>query len=306
MRKHGEQGINGPRRGMASPYLLVSLSSCLLVFLLLGLKLSRTPAPERLLEEGHTAFARGDYAAAADLYERAEMYSTEPARVAFFLAGAKYHLAVKTEGTSPELLEAEKLYRCCLDPSNPLRPRALYGLGNCLLLKAGGRDAAGLRTAVACFDQCLQSAGDDESLAADARHNREKVRLLLLQFQPPANGSQSDTPPNEDEPPHPPRPDPRQPTPTPIGPQGQDGNSDGQPFDGAVKPEDGTAANKSNEPPSPGKGNLDPIPDEVDVAPLSPHDAVEHLELAAKKVLQERQTFHRRGERTSDTRVKDW
>lgn len=289
-----------------SPLFLISSSPYLAVLLLLGLNFSKTPAPEQLLEAGHAAFAHGDYAAAADLYERAETYSTEPARVAFYLAGAKYHLTAKTEGTSPELLEAEKLYRCCLDPANSLRPRALYGLGNCLLLKGGGRDAAGLRTAIVCFDQCLQSAGGDAALAADARHNREKARLLLLQFQPPAKGSQSDAPPNEDEPPHPPRSDPRQPMPTPIGPQGQDGNSEGAPFDGAVKPEDGSAEGKNNAPPSPGKGNLDPIPDEVDVPPLSPHDAAEHLELAANKVLHERRTFHRRGERASDTKTKDW
>jgi tetratricopeptide (TPR) repeat protein len=305
MRKHGKQGTNRRRRGILSPYLLVSLSPCLFVFLLLGLKLPQAPDSERLLEEGHAAFARGDYAAAAELYEQAEIYSTEPTRVAFYLAGAKYHLAVKTEGTSPELLEAEKLYRCCLAPSDPLRPRALYGLGNCLLHKAGGRDAAGLRTAIACYDQCLQSASDDEQLIANARHNREKARLLLLQFQPPANGSQSDAPP-DDEHLQPPRQDPHRPMPVPIGQEGHEGDADAQPIDGAVKPEDGTAAAKNNEPPSPGKGNLDPVPDEVDVPPLSPHDAAEHLEMAAKKVLHERQTFHRRGERASDTRVKDW
>src|SRR5689334_17669965 len=77
---------------------------------------------ERLLEEGHAAFARGDYAGAAELYEQAETYSIEPARVAFYLAGAKYHLASTTEGLSPELLQAEKLYRCCLDPMDARRP----------------------------------------------------------------------------------------------------------------------------------------------------------------------------------------
>jgi tetratricopeptide (TPR) repeat protein len=272
--------------------------------LLLGLKLPQTPNPERLLEEGHAAFARGDYAVAATLYEQAETYSTEPARVAFYLAGAKYHLAVTTEGPSPELLEADKLYRCCLDKSDVRRPRALFGLGNCLLHKAATRDAAGLRTAITCYDQCLRSALDDEVLAADARYNREKARLLLLQFQPPANGASSDRPPDEEDQ-YPPRPE-RQAMQAPLDDQGPDAGPDAQPVDGAVKPEDGTAATKSNDPPSPGKGNLDPIPDEVDVPPLSPHDAAEHLEMATKKVLHERQTFHRRSERASGTGVKDW
>jgi tetratricopeptide (TPR) repeat protein len=306
MRPYTKQGTNHRRLGMLSAQLVVVLSPCLLVFLFVGLKLARVPDPERLLEEGHTAFARGDYAAAAALYEQAETYSTEPSRVAFYLAGAKYHLAAKTEGPSPELLEAEKLYRCCLDPADPLRAEALYGLGNCLLHKGGGRDVAGLRTAIACYDQCLQSAGDDAKLAADARHNREKARLLLLQFQPPANGAADDTPPNEEQSSQPPRQDSRPPMPVPAGQQGHEGDPEGRPLDGAAKPDEGTAAAKSNEPPSPGKGNLDPVPDEVDVPPLSPQDAADHLERAARKVLHERQTFHRRGERASATGVKDW
>lgn len=294
------------RRGNLSPLGALVLIPCLLAFALPGLGLSRRADPERLLEEGHAAFARGDYAGAAALYEQAEMHSTDPAKVAFYLAGAKYHLALLTEGISPELLEADKLYRCCLDPSNPLRPRALYGLGNCLLHRAGGRDAARLRTAIACYDQCLQSAGEDEALAADARYNREKARLLLLQFQPPPGGSNRDTPPDEDDHPPLPHPNARPPLPASMGEQGPDGDEQGRAIDGAAKPEDGSAASKSNEPPSPGKGNLDPIPDEVDVPPLSPHDAAEHLEQAAKKVQHERQTFHRRGERASAASVKDW
>lgn len=262
--------------------------------------------PEKLLVEGHAAFARGDYAAAAALYEQAEMYTTEPARVAFYLAGAKYHLAARMEGVSAELLEAEKLYRCCLDPSDPRRTRSLYGLGNCLLHKAGVRDAAGLRTAIACYDQCLRSVGDDEELAADARYNREKARLLLLQYQPPPSGSRGDRPPNDDENPFSPRPDPRQGMRPSLGEQGADGNADSQTDGDAAKPDDGSAATKSDDQPPPGKGNLPPVPDEVDVPPLSPHDAAEHLEIAAKKVLHERQTFHRRGERAAAPGVKDW
>src|SRR5690242_17801657 len=113
-------------------HFLLSLPSCLLVFLALGWIIPLAPDPEKWLSEGHAAFARGDYAGAAALYERAEMYSDDPRRVAFFLAGAKYHLARKTEGSSPELHEAEQLYRCCLDPADPNRPHALFGLGNCL------------------------------------------------------------------------------------------------------------------------------------------------------------------------------
>src|SRR5579871_6834031 len=87
---------------------------CLLITFLFGADLRRQPKPEQLLMEGHAAFDRGDYAGAEKAYEQAERYSTDPVDVAYYLAATKYHLAAKTEGPSPELLEAEQLYRCCL------------------------------------------------------------------------------------------------------------------------------------------------------------------------------------------------
>jgi hypothetical protein len=301
-----KQAMNRRRQGFLSPCLLVCLSPCLLVILLLGLKLAKEPSPERLVQEGQRAEARGDYETAAALYAQAEVYSTDPAEVAFYLAGAKYHLALKTEGLSPELLEAEQLYRCCLESADPRRPRALCGLGNCLLHKAGTRDEASLRAALACYDQCLQSAGDDPALASDARYNREKARLLLLQMQPPANSAPSDRPPSDDMNLPPPRFDNRQPFPVSATDSGPDGDTDPNARPGGVKPDEGASAMKTSEPPPPGKGNLPPIPDEVEAPPLSPHEAVEYLQLAARKVLQERQIHHRRGEEPTAAGVKDW
>jgi tetratricopeptide (TPR) repeat protein len=281
--------------------------SLLLVILLLGLKLSNGPSPEKLLQEGHRALARGDYERAAAFYEQAELHSTDPAEVAFYLAGAKYHLAKKVESISPELLEAEQLYRCCLDPSDPHRPYALCGLGNCLLHKAGSSDEGSLRSAIACYDLCLQCAGDDKALAAAARYNREKARLLLLQFLPPISDSASERPPIDDLHPHLPRPrDYRQAMPMPAGMDGADGSVDPPTSSGDAKQDQEKDAAKSNEPPQPGKGNLPPIPDEVDAPPLPANVAGEHLELAAKRVLHERQIHHRRDEETSAKGVKDW
>jgi hypothetical protein len=279
----------------------------LLVILLFGLKWSREPMPEQLLQAGHQALASGDYERAAALYEQAELHSTEPAEAAFYLAGAKYHLAVKVEGLSAELLEAEQLYRCCLDPLDPHRPYALCGLGNCLLHKAGSSDEGSLRSAIACYDLCLQSAGGDRALASAARYNREKARLLLLQLLPPIHNPASDRPPGDDLHPHLPRPDDyRRALPLPDGADASEGHADASSVPGDAKQDQGRDATKNNEPPQPGKGNLPPIPDEVDVPPLSPHVAGDHLELAAKKVLQERQIHHRRDEETSAKGVKDW
>jgi tetratricopeptide (TPR) repeat protein len=276
------------------------------VVLLFGWKWTKEPMPEQLLEEGRAAAARSDYERAVALYERAELRSKDPAEVAFYLAGAKYHVAAKGEGISAELLEAEQLYRCCLDLSNPHRPRALCGLGNCLVRKAGAFDEGSLRAALACYERCLQEAGDDAPLADDARYNREKARLLLLQFQPPPDAPSGERPQGEDFNPHLPRFDPRRAMPLPADEPGKDGNSDAQPADGDAKSDPGKESAKNNEPPQPGKGNLPPIPDELDVPPLPPHVAAEHLQLAAKKVLHERQTHRRRGEESSARGVKDW
>lgn len=292
---------------MMIPCHLVTLSPCFLVIFFLGLKLSSEPSPEKLLREGHRALAGGDYELAAALYEKAELHSTDPAEVAFYLAAAKYHLALKVEGISPELLEAEQLYRCCLDPSNPHRSRALCGLGNCLLHKAGASDEGSLRSAIACYDLCLQSAGGDEALASAARFNREKARLLLLQFVPPIHDPARGRPPGDDRNPYLPRHDDRRlAMPMQTSDAGAEGNVEPQAAQGDTKQEQGKDATKNNEPPQPGKGNLPPIPDQVDVPPLAPQVAVEHLELAAKKVQQERQSHHRRGEEASPKDVKDW
>src|SRR5207237_10712639 len=86
---------------------------------LLLLGAAAAPAPEALLDEGDAAFARGDYAAAAALYERAEPRAHDPGRVALGLADAKYRLAEASGDPGPELAEAEQLYRACLDPAEP-------------------------------------------------------------------------------------------------------------------------------------------------------------------------------------------
>src|SRR5262249_28669437 len=100
--------------------------------------------PEAALHAGNDAFARGDYAAAAACYGQAAARTTEPGLVAYSLAAAKYRLALAADDDRDRgrlLQEAERYYRCCVGPGDPRRARALYGLGNCLLLQAGGRDA---------------------------------------------------------------------------------------------------------------------------------------------------------------------
>jgi tetratricopeptide (TPR) repeat protein len=263
------------------------------------------PDPEALLSQGHAAFAHGDYAAAADLYERASLRATDPGLVALSLAAAKYHLALEADGPSPALYEAETLYRCCLEPNDPRRPRALYGLGNCLLRKAAARDAASLRTALACYDQCLQAAGDDAALTADAAHNRERARLLLLQVVPQPGDSSEDRPPGNDAANPPPAPDR-----SPMGGAlealaGLDGRPDAR-AGAMVKPEAGSAPVQTDAPPPPGAGDLPPIPDQADLPPLSARDAAEHLERAHQRIAQEGRDYRRGRVRPPAEGVRGW
>ena len=297
---------NPQRKALFSLGLLVSLMPIVPLVCFLEMRISREPDPEELVRAGRRAAADGDYERAVALYERAELRSGEPAEVAFYLAAAKYRVAAKSESYSADLMEAESLYRCCLNATNPHRPRALCGLGICLLRKADGRDEGSLRAALASFDLSLREAGGDAELIDDVRFNREKARLLLLQFQPPPNDPVGERSSGDDFQPRPSRLDPRQAVPQPAREPNSDGSPDGQPLEGDAKPEPGKEGAKRDEPSQPGKGNLPPIPDEVDVRPLPQRLAEEYLEVAGKKVLQERRTHHRRAEESTAKGVKDW
>ncbi len=277
--------------------------------LVLGLTLSlsllgaaSTPDPEALLREGNAAFVRGDFARAAALYEKAEVRATDPGLVAFNLAAAKYRVA-EADGSPQALLEAEQAYRCCTEPGNPRRAAALYGLGNCLLLKAGDRDAATLKAAIECYDRCLREASPDAALTADARYNRERARLALQQLLAQSGRPKEDRPSGEDD--NPERPD-RQPQQNPNGDLGPDGQGGTQAGPAMLKPGPGQSPVQSDERPPGGQGTLPPVPDRADPAPLSPQDAAAHLEQATRRVLEERQAHRRGNVRPPAPTVRDW
>ena len=260
------------------------------------------PDPEVLLREGNEAFARGDFARAAALFEKAEVRATDPGLVAFNLAAAKYRLA-EADGSPQALLEAEQAYRCCVEPGNPRRAAALYGLGNCLLLKAGDRDAATLKAAIECYDRCLREANPDEALADDVRYNRERARLALQQLQPQSNRPKDDRSASEDDP-NPERPD-RSPLQNPDGDRGPGGQG-AQAGQAMVRPGPGQGPVPSDERPPGGQGTLPPVPDRADPAPLSPQDAAAHLEIATRRIWEERQAHRRGNVRPPAPTVRDW
>src|SRR5439155_2289277 len=100
-------------------------------------------SPEKLLDEADAALAAHHFARAIELYEQAEPRATDPGRVTFGLATAKYHQAAK-DGSASGLYEAEQLYRCLLGGHESRRKQALFGVGNCLVERGGQRDTDSL------------------------------------------------------------------------------------------------------------------------------------------------------------------
>lgn len=277
--------------------------------LLLASLAAATPGDptEALLRRGHAAFAHADYAAAADFYDRASLRATDPSRATLCLATAKYRLAEASGGQGRELHEAEQLYRSCLGPADARRPEALYGLGNCLLMKASGRDATAVRTALRCYDECLRAAKDD-ALRADASYNRERAQLLLLQLAPPEGSSEDRPLDNDHQPPNTPQgPERTQPgARSPEGDPGAEGKPEGKAGQVGVKPEPGQQPKPGEGDPPPGAGDLPPVPDQADLPPLSGRDARAHLEQAQQKIAQERQAHRRQAIRRPAETVPAW
>jgi tetratricopeptide (TPR) repeat protein len=275
----------------------------LLVPVLLGARSAAAPDVESLLRAGNAAFDRGAYAEAIVLYEKAGDRTTDPGLAAFNLAAAKYQLA--RGGNAQALADAELAYRCCLERGDPRRARALFGLGNCLLLRAGGAslDGVALRSAIDRFGECLRDPGCDKNLAADARYNRQRARLLLLQAPPSPEGAANDS--SDDDPKE-------DPTDPPKGPdeKRQPGASDEGSDKGAKPaPDKGDAERSGGDKhgtTAPGRGVLPPVRDSAEPAPIGPQDAQEHLEQATRRILEEMRQYRRGKPRSAGPGVRDW
>ncbi len=261
--------------------------------------------PQSLLKEGDAAAASGDYARAAALYKKAEPLTTEPVEVAYRLGVVKYQMAAEAGGGA-NLFEAEDLFRCCLDKGSPHRPQALFGLGNCLLLKSKGKSLELVRAAIESYEQSL-AAGLPEEVAAEARYNLERAKLLALQLLAPATRKEVEPPDNPEEDAHrpaDPRPnDPRPPNKTDGGMGTGNPDPRGNPFQ--MKNDTGQTPIQTSDP-APGVGKLTPIPDLSTPEPIPPKDALSHLETATKRVLEERQTYRLQKLRPAVRGVRDW
>jgi hypothetical protein len=261
---------------------------------------------QTLLRQGDDAYQRGDYTAAAALYEQAQDRTTDPGLAAMDVAAAKIRLAEASDADRGRLAqEAEQAYRCCTAPGDPRRARALYGLGDALMLKAEGRDRDALEAAVSAYQQCLAAPHLDAALADDARRNLEQARLELLQL-PPASAHSRDEPPSGNGPPKsPPRDNGQGPRP--------DGSHDSSairvkpdPNGDPAKAQEGNKPLETDVPPPPGEGHLPPVPDRADLPPLSAEDAARHLDLAAERILQDFKAHRRSRAPTPRPNVPDW
>jgi Ca-activated chloride channel family protein len=263
--------------------------------------------PEDLVRQGNEAFAREDYAAAIELYTRAEGSIADPGLVAFNKATALYQLAGSPETTGRRATlyrEAELHYRRALEDAVGLRRLgAWYGLGNSLL-QQNGRGAEALRGAVHAYEQCLAQAEIDPELAVNVRHNLELAKLLWLQAKA-ARKDQSAEPPDEQDDPlkrNNPRPEDRGTTQTDKAPA--PGGNSGEKVRAQLEP--GQVPVEVKQPRAPGTGNLPPVPDTDEMVALPPEDAAEHLQRATARVLHEGREHQKHFARAPAAGVKDW
>lgn len=255
---------------------------------------------ERLRAAGAAAVA-GEVARAIALYEQAQRDTTDPGLVTYNLA--TLHQAQARAGSSAALAAAEAGYRCLLGPHEPRRARALYGLGNCLLLRGttGQLDAPALRAAIDRYTECLRDPGCDAALADDARHNRERARLVLAQAPPPAAESGDPADGGDDRPKDQPPPTgtggPKQPS-----PGGTEAVPDADGKTGPGQEKDGSGSTR----PAAGKGTLAPVPSSPAAPPLSAREAGEHVERAAERILEDNRAHRRSRARGAVPGVRDW
>jgi tetratricopeptide (TPR) repeat protein len=253
------------------------------------------------VDQAEAALARGDYARAEQLFERAEPRAPDPGRVALGLAAAKYRLALQQPARAVVLLrEAEALYRCCLDADYRGRAVALVGLGNCLIRESAARDSEAASSAVEQYAKAERDRPGAELLDI-ARHNRQRAALLARQIAT-APPEKSDRPPPAEDSDRDRKPPESSPQSTDTADRG-DGKKAGVRFG---KAEPGQIATENDAAPSPGKGDLPPIPDRDGQPPLTATQAREHLEQAARRIIEEARQHRRGATRAAGPGLQDW
>jgi hypothetical protein len=254
--------------------------------------------PEDALRRGNAAYERGDYDVAASAYAEAETRTTDPGLAAFNKATALYQEKLYRE--------SERAFRCTLeDAAGPRRTGALYGLGSALVQQGRERGAGVLHEAIRCYEACLLQMNITAEMADDARHNIELAKLLITLI-PPKSSDKRDPRPDEKEEKDNPPPERRMAPDSGMESLGH-GKADSKGMRQRVQKDQAADAQKTDEG-APGAGReLPPVPDQGDLAQMSPEDAQEHLRRAAARVLSE-QRAHQKQQRMrgNDENGLDW
>lgn len=252
---------------------------CLLpfaLFLLLGAA-ALDESPDDLIRRANAAFLRGEIETADHLYAAAEERTGDPGLIAFNTAAVLFQ---KGQFRDAELHYARVLDDKACPPDRAAR--AWFNRGTCLLRR--GSTPAVYRSAIACFDRCLDLNPPDEPLKADARHNLELAKLLWAEANKTAAKPElpNAPPPEEDLNPPP------QPGFTDQQPGGPDpGGAGGQP-DPQPQPAPGGKPNETNVPTPGNNPNLPQLPDEDRMQPLTPEDTREYLRRTAERLKRDR------------------
>jgi len=272
--------------------------ACLLLAVICLLLLA-ADVPDDLIRRANAAFLAGDVVAADALYAAAEERSGDPGLVAFNRATILFR---RGEFRDAELHYTRTLEDRACPPDRAAR--AWFNRGTCLVRRGG--EAGVYRSAVACFERCLDAPAGDAALKADARHNLELAKLLWADVNRKAAKPETPNAPAPEEKPDPPpkkggsepdakapdndtkKTDPKKSQPTP---QPQQIPKAG--------PTDGNAQ-------VPGSNNLPVLPDADPVQPLSPADTRAYLKLAEERLRRERQGLRRTLAGKDPTDVWDW
>jgi Ca-activated chloride channel family protein len=269
----------------------LGIAAMLMALLLLGA--APTDTANDLVRAGNAALDRTRPEAALDVYRRAEDLTDDPGLVAYNEAVAFYRLD-RFRDAEAHFLRARE------DATGNRLANVLLGLGNALVRQAGDVDASRLRQAIACYEKTLGISDLDSDRIAAAEHNLELARLLLIAARSKKNAkggaaSESNGPENDGSRSEAAQADDRDPR-----------SSARAPYEGeAAGDMEGASAAEKNRP-TPGQGNLPPIPDSDDLSPLNSDDAKSFLRQQADRILHENLEHRQASVPIASKNVKDW
>ena len=259
-----------------------------------------TGLPEDLIRRANAAYLAGDGETAESLYAAAEERTGDPGLVSFNKAAVQFQ---KGDFHAAEVNYARTLE----DKACPAEraAKAWFNRGTCLLRRGG--TASVYRSAIACYDRCLESAAADAPLKADARKNLELAKLLWIEANKKA--AKPDSPnesTQEDPPPEPP------PSKNGSEPGSENGNDNGAKKDVRPMPlpkkEPVPKASPGSEANTGPANNtaLQPIQDDSLPQKLSPEDSREHLRRAESRMVEERRNLLKTLYGPPRPGVRDW